>query len=155
LLMSRTFEYAEQAAAIQRLVGARGIFNICGKLNAISHPNPRVSSPLNQTIFGATYYAAALAQLMRGGADGELYWMGTDPVGSHGLWDGEGRPTPAFHAKRLVAKAFRFGDEFVVKEPSSDRRGPLVLRAQGIEGRRSALIVHLADEARAYELAEI
>jgi hypothetical protein len=153
LLMSRTAEYAEQAAAIQRLAGPRGMLNICGKLNASAHPEMRVGGPLNQSMFGAVYYAAALIQLMRGGADGELYWMGTDAVGPYGLWDGQGRPTQAFRAKELVAQAVRFGDEIIVDESALGRRELLVLRARDAGGRRSALIVHLADRPRSYEFA--
>src|SRR5260221_8305225 len=112
------------------------MLNICGKLNASAHPEMRVGGPLNQSMFGAVYYAAALIQLMRGGADGELYWMGTDAVGPYGLWDGQGRPTQAFRAKELVAQAVPFGGEIIVDESALGRRELLVLRARGARGRR-------------------
>lgn len=155
MLMARTVEYAEQAMGIQRMVGPRGILNICGKLNANAHPELRVGGPLNQSIFGAVFYAAALGQLMRAGVDGELYWMGTDAAGPYGLWDEQGRPTPAFHAKELVAQAVRFGDEIIVDEPGLGCRDLLVLRSRDGGARRSALIVHLADRPRSYELGEL
>src|SRR5262249_37467807 len=76
LLLSRTTEYWSRAEAIRTLVEGRGILSICTELNAHSHAEPAVSRQFNQDPFGAAYYASALIELMRGGADGEFLWAG-------------------------------------------------------------------------------
>ena len=155
LLMARTWEYSEQAETVQRLVSERGILNICGKVNVNSHQEGRVSAEVNQTIFGAVYYALALIQLMRGGADGELYWMATDAAGPYGLWNAEGLPTPVSLAKELVVQAVRRNDDVVVEEPEMGKRDLVVVRARGAGERRSALLVHLTDRSQSYRLADV
>ena len=155
LLMARTSEYLEHAETVRQLAGTRGILNICGKLNVNSHQEARVSADVNQSIFGAVYYALALVQLMRGGADAELYWMGTDAVGPYGLWDDHGRPTPVFLAKELVVQAIRLNDEITIEEPVIGQGGLMVVRARDAGVRRSALIVHFSECPRSYRLADI
>jgi hypothetical protein len=155
LLMARTSEYQEIAMTVQRIVGTRGILNICGRLNANSHHEPHVSAEVNQGIFGAVYYASALVQLMRGGADAELYWMGTDAAGPHGLWDDQGRPTAACLAKELLVHAIRPNDEITIEEPVIDQHALMVVRAKGSAQRRSALLIHFSDRSPSYRVADV
>lgn len=154
LLMSRSWGYADTAALVGELVRDRGILNICGRLNANAHFERRASD-CNQTMFGAVYYVLALVHLIRGGADAELYWMGTGVGGPHGLWDQEGRPTPAFRAKQLIAQSIRPGDEILIEEDGS-RPGELVLvRVRRPGGERVTLIVHAEGRRQSYRLAEL
>jgi hypothetical protein len=154
LLMSRSWGYAETAAMVRELVRDRGILNICGKLNANAHFERRASD-CNQTMFGAVYYVLALLHLIRGGADAELYWMGTDAGGPHGLWNQEGRATPAFRAKQLIARTIRPGDEILIEEDGR-RPGELMLvRVRRPGGERATLIVHAAYRRQSYRLAEL
>jgi hypothetical protein len=155
LIMKRTRAYLEQATTVQRLVSGRRILNICGRLNTSSHHEPRVSCQLNQTIFGAAFYAAALIQLVRGGVDGELYWMGTGTTNPYGLWDEQAHPTPTFHAKRLVTQAIRYGDEIIIDDPPADSSDLLMVQTRGIDGRRSVLAVHLSNRKRQYCLGDM
>jgi hypothetical protein len=145
LLMERTGEYAEIAATVSRLVSRHGILNVCGRLNASAHDEPRVSGPINQGIVGAVYYACALLHLIRGGADGELYWLGTDGVGSHGLWDGQARASLAFRVKELVAPLIRYGDDILVHEPRPGRRELMLAEVTRRDVHHATLILHLDD----------
>ena len=154
LLMSRSSGYADTAAIVGDLVRDRGILNICGRLNANAHVERRASH-CNQTLFGAVYYALALVNLMRAGADAELFWMGTDPGGPHGLWDKEGRATPAFRAKQLIVQTIQPGDEILIEE-SGTRPGELVLvRVRRQEGESVTFIVHSAPRRQSYRLADL
>ena len=155
LLVERTGEYAEIAATITRLLDRRRILNICGRLNANAHHQPQVSGPMNQTMVGAVYYVCALIQLMLGGADGELYWMGTGGDGPHGLWDGHARETPAFRAKELVAQAVRPGDDVVVHEPRPGHRQLIVVEITTSGARRGVLVLHLSDGRHTCRLIDI
>jgi hypothetical protein len=154
LLMSRTYDYFEHAETVRQLVAARGILNICGKLNVNSHQELGVSGDVNQGIFGAVYYTLALVQLMRGGADAELYWMGTDGAGPYGLWNDYGRPTPAFLAKQMVVQAIRPNDEILIEELEIDRDSLILVRAKNAGG-WSTLIVHLSEVSRSYRVADL
>jgi hypothetical protein len=153
LLMSRSSGYADTAAIVGDLVRDLGILNICGGLNANAHVE-RCASDCNQTIFGAVYYVLALVNLMRGGADAELYWMGTDPGGPHGLWDHEGCTTPAFRAKQLIAQAIRPGDEIFIEDDGSRPSEPLLVRVRRSGGDRATLIIHATRRRRTYRLIE-
>jgi hypothetical protein len=155
LLMMRTYDYFEHAETVRQLTDTRGIMNICGKLNVNSNQELSVSAEANQSIFGAVYYTLALVQLMRGGADAELYWMGTDGVGPYGLWDDRGRPTPVFLAKQMVVRAIRPDDEILIEEPEIDRLALMVLRAKNADTIRSALIVHFSECTRSYRIADL
>src|SRR5260370_2350926 len=102
---------------------------------------------------GAVYYALALVNLMRGGADAELYWMGTDAAGPHGLWDDQGGTTPTFRAKELIAQTIRSGDEILV---SDHGRPPGELTLVGVRrpaGERATVIIHAAPRHQSYRLA--
>ncbi|HKA01467.1 MAG TPA: hypothetical protein VKE70_33375, partial [Candidatus Solibacter sp.] len=109
LLMSRTPEYERRAQSIARALKGRGLLNICSELNAHAHHEPSVSAPFNRTTFGAAYYGSALIHLMRGGADAEMLWTGTDDSSCYGAMDQHGWPTPVYHAKRLCAAHVRYG----------------------------------------------
>ena len=47
---------------------------------------------------------------MRGEADVELFWVGTESNGGYGMLDEHGEPKPVFHAKKLCAQHVRYGD---------------------------------------------
>ncbi|MGH2366953.1 MAG: hypothetical protein ACRDI2_02045, partial [Chloroflexota bacterium] len=157
LLLAQTPDYEARARTVARLLAKRDVRNICGELNAHSHHDPRVSRRFNQSVFGAAYYASALIHLIRGGADVEMLWTGTDDTGPYGLLDKHGHPTPVFHAKRLCASYVRFGDWVSFPEPvvtDDGSAGPDldVLVARSDTGRRSALLVHLRDARATYLL---
>ncbi len=151
LLMSRAWGYAETAAIVRQLGADRGMLNICGRLNANANP-VKAASECNGTMFGAVYYALALVQLMRGGADAELYWMGTDAAGPHGLWDAEGRPTPAFLAKELIAQTIRPGDEILIEDDVG--RELTLVRVRRPTGERATVIIHAGRQRRSYRVAD-
>jgi hypothetical protein len=155
LLIARTWEFRQQAAAVRRLTEQRGMLNFCGKLNVNAHTNPGVNRELNQGAFGAAFYAAALFELIRGAVHAELYWMGTDPSGSHGLWDAEGRPTTVFHAKQLFTQTIRTGHELEVLEAGPGRQDIIAMISRGAEGQRHAIFVHLADREYTCSVAEL
>src|SRR5262249_23679847 len=149
------YDYFEHAEMVRQLVSTRGILNICGKLNVNSHSEPSVSAEANQSVFGAVYYTLALVQLMRGGVDAELYWMGTDRAGPYGLWDDHGRPTPVFLAKQIVVQAIRPDDEIIIEEPEIDRDALMVVRAKNAGANRSALVVNFSECSRSYRIADL
>jgi hypothetical protein len=155
LLMMRTYDYFEIAETVRQLADTRGILNICGKLNVNSHSEPSVSAEANQSVFGAVYYTVALVQLMRGGVDAELYWMGTDGRGPYGLWDDHGRPTPVFLAKQMVVQAIRPDAEIIIEEPEIDPDALMVVRAKNAGGNGSALVVHMSECSRSYRIADL
>ncbi len=154
LLLARASEYESRARAVSRMLKGRGILNVCGELNAHAHHEPRVSGPYNQSVFGAVYYVSALLGLLRGGADLELWKSGSDAGGPYGLVDSAGVPNPVFHARRLLAEYVRFGDRVCFPEWSAGL-GVDVVSVQGENGRRSAVVVHRADVAATYEIAEL
>jgi len=153
-LLSRSREYADTAAIVRQLVGERGILNIYGRLNASAHHESRASG-CNQTMFGAVYYALALVNLMRGGADAELYWMGTDAGGPHGLWDEAGRPAPAFHAKKLIAGTIRPGDDILIEDDGGTSVELTLVRVRRSSGEQATVIIHSAPRQRSYHIADI
>src|SRR5262249_46296032 len=153
--MMRTYDYFETAETVRQLADKRGILNICGKLNVNSHQEPSVSAEVNQSIFGAVYYTLALVQLLRGGADAELYWMGTDGAGPYGLWNGHGLPTPVCLGKQMVVQAIRPNDEILIEEPEIDRDALMVVRARNAGANRSALVVHFSECSRSYRIADL
>jgi hypothetical protein len=155
LIMSVTHDYELRARAVARLVTGRDVLNVCGELNAHSHYTRPVRTRFNRTVFAATFYAAALLNLMRGGADAEMFWTGTEDLGGYGMINENGEPFPVFHAKRLCACHVRYGDWITFP---LDGRGPQdvdVVLAAGADGRRSALFVHLADKAATYAVADL
>ncbi len=152
LLLSRTSEYWSRAEAVRALLEGRGILNLCTELNAHSHTDPAISSRFNQGPFGAAYYAAALIDLMRGGADGECLWAGACDNGPYGALDARGGPTPTYAAKKLIAQNVRFGD--VISFPldlDPDPDFDAVIASDGAS-HKVAVVVHLGRGAREFEL---
>lgn len=154
LILAQTPEYLDRAEAVGRLVNGSGVLNICGEWNAHSHYLPKVRARFNQSLFGAVNGASVLLQLMRGGVDAEMLWTGTDVECGYGVLDGDGEPTPLFHAKALCAQSIRFGDW--ISFPDLERYPELdAVVARGEDGRRSVFLVHLADCADSYEISEL
>src|SRR5262249_22561272 len=154
LLMHRISEYGDRAQTIARVLGGRRIFSLCSRVNAHAHHERSVASGFNQTLFGAVHYVAALLQFMREAADGEMFWMGTDPHGSYGLWDHAGDVTPAFHAKRLCTQYIRYGDTLVFPGGRPDQPLDAVIARRG-DGRQSLILVHRSQRPMRYLLTEV
>jgi hypothetical protein len=155
LIMSQTPQYELRTRAIATVLNDREILNICGELNTHSHWWAHVRARFNQSIFGAAYYASALLHLIRGGADAEMFWIGTEDRGGYGMMDKDGRPWPVFYAKRLCAQYIRYGDWISFPTWEQPRTPVDVVLARGEAGRRSALLVHLKDTVAAYALSEL
>jgi hypothetical protein len=155
LIMSQASDYELRTRAIARLLKGRDILNICGELNTHSHYTEPVRARFNQSIFGAAFYTSALLSLMRGGAYAEMFWTGTEDRGGYGMMNKHGEPWPVFYAKRLCAQHIRHGDwiSFPTCEPAGLAVDLVV--ARGEDGRRSALLVHLKDEAATYAVSEL
>ena len=155
LLMSRAADYELRSRAIGELIGDRPVANICGELNTHSHYTDDVRGRFNHSVFGATFYVAALLRLMRTDLDAEMYWTGTEDKGGYGLLRPDGTSAPAFVAKRLCAQHVRTGDW--VSFPRWNRPGVPVdaVVAEGADGRRSAVLVHLSDRPALYALADL
>jgi len=154
LILAQTPEYLDRAEAVARLVNGSGVLNICGEWNAHSHYLPKVRARYNQSMFGAAYGASVLLQLMRGGVDAEMLWTGTDVECGYGVLDGDGEPTPLFHAKALCAQSIRYGDW--ISFPSLEHKPDLdAVVARGEDGHRSMFIVHLSDQVANYELSDL
>jgi len=114
-----------------------------------------VRARFNQSLFGATYGAAVLLQLMRAGVDAEMLWTGTDVDCGYGVLDGKARATPLFYAKKLCARHVRSGD-WVWFPTGEDGRADLdAVVARGDDGRQSALLVHLRPGRAAYAVTEL
>jgi hypothetical protein len=135
-------------------VQGRDILNICGELNTHSHYTEQVRSKFNHSIFGATFYVAALLQLMRTDVYAEMFWTGNETGGGYGMMNRHGDPWPVYHAKKLCAQHVRTGDW--ISFPIDDKvvSGVDVVQARG-KGRHSALIVHLEDTAAEYGIGEL
>src|SRR5262249_8970957 len=145
---------ADRAETIGRLIHGRDILNVCNQVNVHAHHEPRVSRRFNQTLFGAAYYASALLQLMRAGADAEMFWMSTDAGGPYGLGAEAANPTPVFPEKRLCTQYLRYGDwrRFTPCRPG---QAVDVVSARGAEGRQSTLIVHRGEGLARYAVADL
>ncbi len=155
LLMSKTADYALRARAIAQVLNGREIENICGELNAHSHYTTPVRQHFNHSVFGATFYAASLLQLMRADVSAEMFWTGTEDEGGYGIMDRVGAPRPAFHAKKLCAQHIRPGAS-ISFPASEDGNGPLdAVVARDEDGRFSAFLVHLAEKRASYELSDL
>lgn len=152
LLMAQAPDYADRAGDVARLLRGTGTLNVCGEWNAHSHYLPAVRARFNQSLFGAAYGAAILLQLMRGEVDAEMLWTGTDVDCGYGVLDGEARPTPLFHAKKLLTRFIRPGDW--VSFPTDGREGPDLdaVMARGDDERRSVLLVHMQHGPATYSL---
>jgi hypothetical protein len=155
LIMSQAPDFEFRARAIAQLVNGHDILNICGELNTHSHYTEPVRARFNQSIFGATFYTAALLHLMRAKACAEMFWTGTEDRGGYGMMNKHGEPWPVFHAKKLCAQYIRHGDWIYF--PFDGRGKPAVdfVVARGEDGQRSALFVHLQDKAETYAVADL
>ena len=155
LMMAQTADYRLRAQAVAKLIERPGILNICGEWNAHSHYLPAVRARFNQSLFGAAYGAAALLHLLRGGADAEMLWTGTDDACGYGILDKEANPTPLFHTKWFFGRYIRYGDW--ISFPVADGDGLAVdgVVARGDDGRCSGLFVHLDDRSATYDVSEL
>lgn len=157
LLMTQTPAYEANARGVARLLKGRGILNVCGELNTLSHHERYYTLGLNQNAFGAAYYVSALIHLLRGGADLEMRWTATghdDQRDAYGLMNMRGEPTPAGFAKLLFAQHVRFGDR--VRFPQNRADAPeldAVIAWDGI-GRRSGVFVNTSREAQTLNVPE-
>jgi len=148
LVMSRTSEYCTMARAVHRVLQGRNILNVCGELNAHAHYSPNVSGGFNQGSFGAAYYVSALLQLIKGGADLELRWSGSDARGGpFGVMDADGRPNCVFFAKMLFVHLVRRGAKICfARNPQTAQRKLETARVEDPEGNEAVIIVHKGSE---------
>ena len=153
LLMAQTPDYAARARGVARLLRDRDILNVCGELNTLSHHENYYTLGLNQNLFGAAYYASALINLMRGGADMELRWTATSHADAYGLIAEDGAPMPAGLAKQLMAQAVRRGDGISFPELRPDAAVDAVV-ARGKGGRCSIVVVNTASRTRVLDVAD-
>jgi hypothetical protein len=152
LLMAQTPVYEANARGVARLLQGRDIANFCGELNAISHHEQYYTLGLNQNAFGGAYYASALINLIRGGAELEMRWTATAHENdAYGLIGMDGTPTPAGLVKQIFAQHVRFGD--LVSFPRSPSGAPdvdAIVAWDAGGGRRSGVFVNTT--ARPLEL---
>jgi hypothetical protein len=155
LMMGLVSEYQTRARAIGRLLRGRDILNICGEVNCHSHYRIEPRRRFNQSIFGATYYASSLLHLMRGGADVEMFWTGTEDDGGYGMMGKHGAPHPAFHAKKLCAQYVRHNDRISFPTGDDAAQGIDMVVAHGDDGRRSILMVHQSEQPATHNIASL
>ena len=153
LLMARTTDYETRATAVGRILRGRDILNVCGELNAHSHHEARVSQRFNESIFGAAYYSSVLFHLLRGGADAEMFRTGTDND-PYGIMNETAASTPVFYAKKLCAEHIQYGDRLSFPACAKLNADINIVIAHGADARRSALLVHVKDEAATYALSD-
>lgn len=161
LTMSQTPQYEARARSVGRLIAGRGVLNVCGEVNTIAHHEQHFTAGLNRNTFGAAYYASAILNLMRGGADLEMrwtatskHWLGRDDA--YGLLSHLGEPTPAGLAKQIIAQHAARGD--LVRVPDADPQllgidAILVRRAQ--DGRASAVLVNTLPLRRSIDITSL
>jgi hypothetical protein len=154
LILSTAPDFGLRAQAIDQLVQGRDILNICGELNTHSHYTEPVRARFNQSIFGATFYVAALLQLMRGQVCAEMFWTGNEDGGGYGMMNKDGEPWPVYHAKKLCAQHIRHGDWIAFPMDGKQGNGVDVVEAHA-DGHASVLIVHLQDIAATYDLTAL
>jgi hypothetical protein len=154
LLQSRTLEYETRSRAIGTAIGERNILNICSGLNAHADHRAEISGPYNQSAVGAAYYAAALLNLLRGGADGEFLWMGFDSRDRYGALSSSGEPTYLYQAKLLVSQHVPYGSQLTFLEHGEGSQ-LMVVRVEGEDGVRAIIAVHLEDKIAEYRFAGV
>ncbi len=155
LIMFQTPEYESRARAVARAIGKDGIMNVCGEWNAHSHYLPLVRARFNQSIFGAAYGASALLHLLRGGADAEMLWTGTDDACGYGVMDKNAMPTPLFYTKKLCAQYVRYGDWLSFPAHERGISGLDVVIGRGDDSRVSAVLVHQKNETATYAICDL
>jgi Glycosyl hydrolases family 39 len=151
LLMAQTPVYEAHARSVARLLKGRGIANFCGELNAISHHEQYYTLGLNQNAFGGAYYASALINLIRGGAELEMRWTATaHETDAYGLIGMDGVPMAAGRAKQIFAQHVRFGDGVRFPAAPAGAAEAEAIVAWDAAGRRSGVFVNTS--ARPIEL---
>jgi hypothetical protein len=155
LMLSMTAEYEARARAIGSLIGGRGMLNICGELNTHSHYWTHVRERFNYSVFSAAFYTSALLRLMRGGANAEMFWVGTEESGGYGMMNKHGDPWPVFHAKKLCARHIRYGDWLSFPAPEQGNPAVDTVVARGEDGQQSALFVHRQAGAATYAVSDL
>jgi hypothetical protein len=160
LTMACTPQYEARARSVGRLIGERSILNVCGELNTIAHHEHHFTGGLNCNVFGAAYYASALINLMRGGADLEMrwtatskYWLGREDA--YGLLSKDGVPTPPALAKQILAQHVACGDavRFPDHEPALHGIDCVVARSR--QGRHSIVLVNTLPLRRTLDRAAL
>jgi hypothetical protein len=154
LLMAQTPKYEARARSVARLLAGRDIRNVCGELNTVVHHGHEFVGGLNQNAFGAAYYASALIHLLRGGADLEMRWTGTDNDDAYGLMSRSGKASAACLAKQLFAQHVRFGDRVCFPEYHPDQPDIDAVTAWNDDGRFSGVFVQTADAPRALTVCD-
>lgn len=154
LLMAQTPLYEARARGVGRLLKGRDILNVCGELNTIAHHENYYTLGLNQNALGAAYYAAALINLIRGGADLEMRWTASGHDDAYGLISKLGTPTTAGLAKQLFAQHVRNGDH--IRFPESRMREVDIdcILAWTDAGRRSCVFVNTGRRAAAVHIGD-
>lgn len=157
LAMAQTSQYEARARSVARLIAGRDILNFCGELNTIAHHEHAFTGGLNRNTFGAAYYASAIINLMRGGADLEMrwtatakHWKGVDDA--YGLISVCGEPTPVALAKQLLAQHVRRGDLIRFPASSPSLAGIDAVVGKRPDGRLSAVFVNTLPETRVIDL---
>jgi glycosyl hydrolase family 39 (putative alpha-L-iduronidase) len=151
LLMAQTSDYEARAQGVAGLLKGRDILNVCGELNTISHHENYYTLGLNQNMFGAAYYASALINLLRGGANLEMRWTATshdDHSDAYGLMTMNGDPTPACLAKQLFAQNVRYGDWIRFPRKRIDVPDVDAVIAWDGSARRSGVFVNTGTKSR-------
>lgn len=160
LTMARTPQYEARARSVGRLTAGRDVLNFCGELNTIAHHEHHFTGGLNRNVFGAVYYASAIVNLMRGGAELEMRWTATSKHwygrdDAYGLLSNEGVPTPAALAKQVIAQHIARGDlvSFPGFGAGAGHNGiDCVLSRRAGNGRKSALIVNTLPRRQVVDL---
>src|SRR5262249_34587680 len=77
----------------------------------------------------------------------------TDVDCGYGVLDGEARPTPLFHAKKLCSRHIRPGDWLRFPTGDDGRADLDAVVARGDDGRLSALLLHLRPGTATFPVA--
>jgi hypothetical protein len=160
LTMARTPQYEARARSVARLIADRGIMNVCGELNTIAHHEQEFTGGLNRDIFAAAYYASAILNLMRGGADLEMRWTATSKYwfgreDAYGLLSKDGVATPPALAKQVIAQHVRHGDAIRFPDPGPELVGIDSVIARDGNGRNSAVLVNTLPHSRTVDLMRL
>jgi hypothetical protein len=160
LTLAQTPQYEARARSVGRLIGDRDILNVCGELNTIAHHEHHFTGGLNRNVIGGAYYASALVNLMRGGADLEMRWTATSKHwygrdDAYGLMDKDGVPTSAALAKQILAQHVGCGDEIMFPEIDDRCRGIESVISRNALGRRSAVLINTQPQTRTIPLASL
>ncbi len=159
LVMACTPQYEARARSVARLLAGRDILNVCGELNTIAHHEDSFTLGLNRNVFGAAYYASALINLIRGGAELEMRWTATskrwdDIDDAYGLMSIDGEPTPACLAKQLFAQHVRYGDWVCFPKCAEVRPGIDVIIARDSSGRTSGVFANTLPQAQTLDMSQ-